>query len=233
MAAPRLHALLPAAGRGLRFGGEAPKQYADLLGRPVLAHSIEAVARHPAVAGVTVALAPDDAFFERRLRPEFPSVRTVAGGDSRARSVLNGLEAILRDDPACDWVLVHDAARPCLSAADLARLVEQGLDAPDGAILAVPVRDTLKRADRSGRIERTVDRSVLWAAQTPQMFRIRELADGLAAALAAGESPTDEAAVLERAGRRPLLVEGCATNLKITGPGDLALAAFILGGRAP
>jgi 2-C-methyl-D-erythritol 4-phosphate cytidylyltransferase len=230
--APRLHALLPAAGRGLRFGGEAPKQYADLLGRPVIAHSIEAVGAHPDVRGVTVALAPDDTIFEQRLRGDFPGVRTVSGGDSRARSVLNGLEAIRRADPACDWVLVHDAARPCLARDDLERLVAQGLASPDGAILAVPVRDTLKRADAERRIERTVDRSVLWAAQTPQMFRLEELIELLTAALAAGHSPTDEAAVMERAGRRPLLVEGCATNLKITGPGDLALAEFVLRQRA-
>ena len=228
---PRVHALIPAAGRSQRFGGEVPKQYAPLFGRPVLAHSIEALRRHSAVLGVTVVVAPDDSLFEDRLRPMFPDVGTVPGGDSRARSVLNGLESIARTDPACRWVLVHDAARPCLARDDLERLIEQGLDAPDGAILAVPVRDTLKQADREGRIERTVDRSVLWAAQTPQMFRRDDLAEVLAAALAAGEEPTDEAGAMEQAGRHPLLVEGCSTNLKITGPGDLALAEFILRGR--
>jgi len=145
--------------------------------------------------------------------------------------VLNGLEAIARTDPACEWVLVHDAARPCLGRDELERLVGEGIDSADGAILAVPVRDTLKQADRDRRIERTVDRSVLWAAQTPQLFRLHDLAARLADALAAGEEPTDEAGAMERAGRHPLLIEGCATNLKITGPGDLALAEFILRRR--
>jgi 2-C-methyl-D-erythritol 4-phosphate cytidylyltransferase len=228
---PRVHALIPAAGRSQRFGGEVPKQYAPLLGRPVLAHSIEAVRRHSAVRGVTVVVAPDDSLFDDRLRPAFPDVETAPGGDSRARSVLNGLESIARTDPACQWVLVHDAARPCLTRDDLERLIERGAGEPDGAILAVPVRDTLKQADGEGRIERTVDRSLLWAAQTPQMFRRDDLAEVLAAALAAGEEPTDEAGAMERAGRHPLLVEGCSTNLKITGPGDLALAEFILRRR--
>ena len=228
---PRLHALIPAAGRSQRFGGAVPKQYAMLLGRPVLAHSIEALRRHPAVRGVTVVLAPDDPVFEERLRPGFPDVGTAPGGDSRARSVLNGLESIARSDPACQWVLVHDAARPCLGPDELARLIEQGVGADDGAILAVPVRDTLKQADAAGRIERTVDRSRLWAAQTPQMFRLDDLVARLADALAAGEEPTDEAGAMERSGRHPLLVEGCSTNIKITGPGDLALAEFILRRR--
>jgi len=228
---PCLYALIPAAGRSLRFGGELPKQYASLLGRPVLAHSIAALRRHSAVRGVTVVLSADDTLFEERVRPEFPDVGTAIGGDSRARSVLNGLEAIARTDPDCEWVLVHDAARPCLTRDDLDRLVGLGMDAADGAILAVPVRDTLKQADANRCIARTVDRSVLWAAQTPQMFRLNELAEGLAAALAAGEEPTDEAGAMERAGRHPLLVEGCSTNLKITGPGDLALAEFILQRR--
>ena len=228
---PQLHALIPAAGRSLRFGGEAPKQYARLLGRPVIAHSIDALRRHVAVRGVTVVLAPDDRLFEEQVRPAFADVGTATGGDSRARSVLNGLEAIARTDPACEWVLVHDAARPCLGRDELERLVGEGIDSADGAILAVPVRDTLKQADRDRRIERTVDRSVLWAAQTPQLFRLHDLAARLADALAAGEEPTDEAGAMERAGRHPLLIEGCATNLKITGPGDLALAEFILRRR--
>jgi 2-C-methyl-D-erythritol 4-phosphate cytidylyltransferase len=223
-----IHALIPAAGHSVRFGGTTLKQYAHLLGSPVIAHSIDAVSRHPAVGAVTVALAPDDGIFDELVRPHYAAVRTVTGGDSRARSVMNGLAAILDHDPACEWVLVHDAARPCLRAATLGRLVEAGLRSAQGAILAVPVHDTLKRADDAGRIESTVDRSRYWAAQTPQMFRIRELAVHLAAALAAGESPTDDAAAMERAGAHPLLVMGDRSNIKITGPEDLALAQFIL-----
>jgi 2-C-methyl-D-erythritol 4-phosphate cytidylyltransferase len=223
-----IHALIPAAGLSVRFGGTTLKQYAHLLGSPVIAHSIEAVSRHPAVGALTVALAPDDGIFDELVRPHYPAVRTVTGGDSRARSVMSGLESILEHDAACEWVLVHDAARPCLRADTLRRLLDAGLTSAEGAILAVPVHDTLKRADAVGHIETTVDRSRFWAAQTPQLFRVRELATALGAALAAGESPTDEAAAMERAGAHPLLVEGDRSNIKITGPEDLALAQFIL-----
>jgi 2-C-methyl-D-erythritol 4-phosphate cytidylyltransferase len=228
MSAPPVQALIPAAGRSVRFGGTTLKQYAHLMGRPVIAHSIEAVSRHQSVGSVTVALAPDDGIYDELVRPAFPGVHIVTGGDSRAQTVLNGLTAILERDPACEWVLVHDAARPCLPVDALRRLLAAGLASTDGAILAVPVSDTLKRADAAGCIESTVDRESCWAAQTPQLFRARELALHLADALAAGESPTDEAAAMERAGRHPLLVAGARSNIKITGPEDLALAEFIL-----
>ncbi len=224
----RVHALIPAAGRSVRFGGTTLKQYAHLLGQAVIAHSIQAVRRHPAVAAVTVALAPDDGIYDELVRPAYPAVRTVAGGDSRARTVMNGLASILEQDPDSEWVLVHDAARPCLPMDALRRLLAKGLDSPTGAILAVPVSDTLKLADEEGRIQSTVPRERFWAAQTPQLFRTRELAANLEAALAAGELPTDEAAAMERAGVRPLLVEGSADNIKITGPADLMLAEFVL-----
>jgi len=212
----------------VRFGGTTLKQYAHLMGEPVIVHSIEAVMRHPAVVGVTVALAPDDGIYDDLVRPSYPAVHIAAGGDSRARTVLNGLSSILQRDPECEWVLVHDAARPCLSTAALQRLFERGLDSDCGAILAVPVSDTLKLADAEGRVKSTVDRTRLWAAQTPQLFRSRALQANLQAALAAGESPTDEASAMERAGVQPLLVEGPRSNIKITGPEDLALAEFIL-----
>lgn len=224
----RVHALIPAAGRSVRFGGVTLKQYAHLSGSPVLSHSIEAVQRHAAVQAVTVALAPDDGIFEQLIRPDWPAVNTVTGGDSRARTVMNGLDFIRAVDPSSEWVLVHDAARPCLSRKDLASLLEQGMASEHGAILAVPVSDTLKRAGGSRQIEKTVDRSSLWAAQTPQLFRIAGLAANLQAALDAGESPTDEASAMEFAGAHPLLVEGSPTNIKITGSDDLALAEFIL-----
>lgn len=226
--AARVHALIPAAGRSVRFGGTTLKQYTHLMGSPVISHSIDAVCRHEAVGAVTVALAADDGIFAELIRPNWPRVNTVTGGDSRARTVMNGLDFILRVDPASEWVLVHDAARPCLSRRDLARLLEQGMASDSGAILAVPVSDTLKRAGPGHRIQETVDRSSLWAAQTPQLFRVAELAASLRAALNAGESPTDEAAAMEFSGARPLLVEGSSTNIKITGSDDLALAEFIL-----
>jgi len=223
-----VHALIPAAGRSVRFGGTTLKQYAHLLGQPVIAHSIEAVRRHEAVGGVTVALAPDDGIYDELVRPRYPGVQTVTGGESRAQSVMNGLDSILQQDPQCEWVLVHDAARPCLPMAALRELLTAGLASPHGAILAMPITDTLKRADEADCIEATVERARLWAAQTPQLFRCRELAATLREALAAGQPPTDEAAAIERTGVRPLLVRGPRTNIKITGPEDLALAEFIL-----
>ena len=226
-----IHALIPAAGRSVRFGGTTLKQYAHLNGTPVIAHSIAAVSAHPAVDSVTVALAPDDGIFDELVRPDFSAVHTVVGGDSRAHTVLNGLQAILARESACDWVLVHDAARPCLSREALERLVEAGLASEHGAILAMPVSDTLKWAGEDGRIDRTIDRSSCWAAQTPQMFRAPVLERLLRDALDSGEEPTDEAAAMERAGLRPLLVEGETANIKITGSGDLALAGFILEQR--
>jgi 2-C-methyl-D-erythritol 4-phosphate cytidylyltransferase len=223
-----LHALIPAAGHSVRFGGTTLKQYAHVLSMPVIAHTIEAITRHSAVRSVTVALAPDDGIFGELIRPRYPAVNTVTGGESRAQSVMNGLEFIRERYPDCDWVLVHDAARPCLSAAALRRLLDEGLNSETGAILAMPVSDTLKIADAHGRIESTVDRERYWAAQTPQLFPLEPLATNLAAALAAGETPTDEAAAMERAGVRPLLVAGATTNIKITGAEDLDLAQFIL-----
>jgi 2-C-methyl-D-erythritol 4-phosphate cytidylyltransferase len=228
MNGPAVHALIPAAGHSVRFGGTTLKQYAHLLGLPVIHHSIEAVSKHEAVVSVTVALATDDGIFEELVHPAFPGVETLEGGDSRARTVMNGLADILSRHPDAEWVLVHDAARPCLSFSDLSRLLQQGLQCPDGAILAIPVNDTLKLSDEAGRIGETIDRSRYWAAQTPQLFPIRELAANLEAALAAGLAPTDEAASMEWAGKHPLLVQGSSTNIKITGPEDLDLAAFIL-----
>jgi 2-C-methyl-D-erythritol 4-phosphate cytidylyltransferase len=224
----RVHALIPAAGCSVRFGGTTLKQYAHLLGMPVMAHSIAAVERHDAVESVSVALASDDGIFEQLIRPNYPSVQTVTGGNSRAQTVMNGLRFIKEQHPDCEWVLVHDAARPCLSSADLNRLLDEGLQSDTGAILAVPVHDTLKLADETGCIEQTVDRSGYWAAQTPQLFRIGELVMNLEAALSAGLEPTDEASAMELTGARPLLVEGSTSNIKITGTEDLALAEFIL-----
>lgn len=228
MSGQRVHALIPAAGRSVRFGGTTLKQYAHLLGLPVIAHSIAAVMQNRAVCSLTVALACDDGIFDDLVRPSHPMARTVEGGDSRAQTVVNGLRAIIEHNPESDWVLVHDAARPCLTSADLQSLLDQGLTSPAGAILATPVVDTLKIANTEGRIEQTVDRSRYWAAQTPQLFRVGELLVNLESALSSGLAPTDEASAMELAGVRPLLVRGSTMNMKITGSEDLAMAEFIL-----
>lgn len=223
-----VHALIPAAGQSVRFGGTTLKQYASLLGKPVIAHSIEAVRRHPYVTAVTVALAPDDGIYQELVQPDYPEVNSVHGGDSRAQTVLNGLHYIRSRDDKCRWVLVHDAARPCLSFESLDALMRQGQESEDGAILAIPVTDTLKFQSSADRIENTVDRSGLWAAQTPQLFPLHSLLRNLQAAIDFGQPPTDEAEAMERAGVCPRLVKGSTRNIKITGPDDLLLAEFIL-----
>ena len=225
---PRVHALIPAAGQSVRFGGTTLKQYAHLLGRPVIAHSMEALLGHPAVRALTVALAPDDGIYNDLVRPLYPDVKTVTGGDHRAVTVLNGLKFIRAQDPDCEWVLVHDAARPCLAREHLDRLLQEGLASESGAILAVPVSDTLKQSTANGVSAGTVDRTAVWAAQTPQLFPLETLLQNLRSAITFGRPPTDEAEAMERAGIRPLLVPGSSSNIKITGPDDLALAESIL-----
>jgi len=224
----RIHALLPAAGQSLRFGGTIIKQYASLLGKPVMAHSIAAVQQHPHVVAVTVAISADDGLYDELVRSDFPEIRTVTGGDCRARTVLNGLHWIAGHDPACDWVLVHDAARPCLAVDALERLIARAESSGQGAILALPVSDTLKQSDQQGQIVATVNRESLWAAQTPQLFPLHDLLDSLTAALQFGQPPTDEAQAMERSGHPVSLVKGSADNIKITRPEDLAIAEAIL-----
>jgi len=227
----RVHALIPAAGQSVRFGGTTLKQYAHLLGKPVIAHSIESLSWHPSVTAVTVALAPDDGIYGELIRPHYPAVNTVQGGASRAQTVLNGLLFIRQLDPECEWVLVHDAARPCLDRENLESLLKAAAESADGALLAVPVTDTLKQAGEAQTVEQTVSRSGLWAAQTPQMFRLDLLLRNLQAVMNFGSPPTDEAEAMERAGLHPLLVTGSLHNIKITGPDDLVLAEFILQQR--
>jgi len=228
----RIHALIPAAGQSVRFGGTTLKQYAHLLGRPVIAHSMEALLAHPAVRALTVALAPDDGIYDELLRSQYPEVETVMGGDCRAQTVLNGLKFIRARDPGCEWVLVHDAARPCLSRSSLDKLLHEGLASESGAILAAPVSDTLKQSTADGFCAGTIDRSMIWAAQTPQLFPLDALLQNLSSALTFGRTPTDEAEAMERAGILPRLVRGSSGNIKITGPEDLALAEDILRRRA-
>ena len=224
-------AVVPAAGRGTRFGGEVPKQYLQVGGRPLLAYTLDALLAHPAVAGVVVALAADDPWWPGWSDLAGKPVLTCTGGASRAASVLAAMAALPESVRADDFVLVHDAARPNLAPADLDRLLEQGRADPVGAILAAPVRDTLKRAGDDGGIDRTEPRERLWRALTPQLFRRLQLSRALQAAADAGVEVTDEAMALERQGARPLLVEGREDNLKVTTPADLARFEFELSRR--
>lgn len=234
MTTPRYWAMVPAAGAGKRMGSAVPKQYLSLAGRPVIAHTLASLLDHPRIDGVAVAIGAGDEWWPTvaaELNAAKP-LRVVTGGAERCHSVLNGLEALSEPAQPEDWVLVHDAARPCLTGGDLDRLIDTLADDPVGGLLAVPVRDTLKQADDAGRVAATVDRSRLWHALTPQMFRLRMLHEALRAALARGLLVTDEAAAMEVAGFAPRLVEGRADNLKITRPEDLALAEFYLTRRA-
>ena len=224
-------AVVPAAGRGSRFGGEVPKQYLEVAGRPMLAHTLEALLAHPAVAGAVLALADGDSWWPGWTESGGKPLLACTGGDSRAASVLAALAALPESVRADDFVLVHDAARPNLALADLDRLLERGRADPVGAILAAPVRDTLKRAGDDGGIDATEPRDRLWRALTPQLFRRLQLTRALQAAAEAGIEVTDEAMALERQGLRPLLVEGREDNFKVTTPADLARFEFELSRR--
>jgi 2-C-methyl-D-erythritol 4-phosphate cytidylyltransferase len=223
----RLWAVVPAAGKGSRMGADRPKQYLELAGRTVLEHTLRRLLAEPRIAGIVVPFAPDDTEGPRIVAGLGARVVPTLGGAERCHSVLNGLDA-LPDAADDDWALVHDAARPCLRPGDLAKLIEQLSTNPCGGILAVPVRDTLKRCAPDGAIEHTVDRNQLWHALTPQMFRLSVLRDALRAALAAQRLVTDEAQAVELAGFVPRVVEGHADNIKITRPEDLPLADYYL-----
>lgn len=229
----QVHVLIAAAGHGTRYGGAVLKQYLPVCGKAVLAHSIRAFQFHPLISGITVILAEDDQWFASAVGPLTAAVETVTGGDTRAQSVRNGLQFVADKYPATGWVLIHDAARPCLSPDSLDRLLQQGLQCADGAILAMPVGDTLKSADEKGDIVATVERRGLWAAQTPQLFRLSVLAEAIDAAQRHGCELTDEASAMEHAGARPKLVMGSAANIKITHPSDLAIAEAWLSRAKP
>lgn len=233
----RIWAVVPAAGSGSRFSSTLPKQFSELLGRPLLDWSVQALLRCERVHACVLALAEEesravtagDAALEIYAHPR---VMVCAGGASRAESVAAGLQAIDGNDD--DWVLVHDAARPCLPLRDLENLIDRCLVRGIGGVLAQPVAETLKRAatsslpgeDAAVLVDATVDRDNMWRAQTPQMFPLRLLRESLAKALRANSVVTDEASAMELAGYPVQLVEGSAANLKVTYPEDLALAKF-------
>ena len=222
-------AIVPAAGSGARFGSPTPKQYELLAGRPLIHYSLAVLCACPLIERVWVVLAPDDtgwrSFDWTPLGPKLESV--FSGGATRSASVANGLRAAATAVCDEDWLLVHDAARPCLSLPMLAHLCAELADDPVGGLLAVPLADTLKRADDEQRVARTEARDGLWQAQTPQMFRYGLLRR----ALAEHPAGTDEASAIEALGLRPRLVRGDASNLKVTYAADLRLAEMILRAR--
>lgn len=221
-------ALVPAAGVGVRMGSERPKQYLDLCGRPLIEHSLAPLLEHPGLRGLVVSLASSDGWWASTGLGRHPLVAVTNGGAERCQSVLNGLDWLHQRAGPDAWVLVHDAARPCLRRADLDRLLETLAAHPVGGLLGVPVRDTIKQVDPDRTVLTTLVRDGLWQAYTPQMFRLGLLRQALGAALARGILVTDEAQAMELAGFRPQFVEGRADNLKVTRPEDLPLAAFYL-----
>jgi len=220
-------AVVPAAGIGSRMQSSCPKQYLSIGSKTLLEHSIAALIDHPAITSVIVALHPEDERFQQLPIAQDPRVSTVIGGLSRAESVLAGLAVI--DARTTSWVLVHDAARPCLAVQDLERLLALTGHSSVGGLLATPVKDTMKRANPDEQsVQHSVERANLWHALTPQLFPLSLLKQCLQLALEQGKEITDEASALELAGYQPLLVEGRSDNLKVTRPEDLALATFYL-----
>ncbi len=211
------------------MGAERPKQYLELCGRMIIEHTLERLCGHPKVAGVTVAVAQDDPWWDSVRFPGVTAPRRCQGGEERYQSVLNALGSLSEHGAeADDWVLVHDAVRPCVRREDVDRLILEGGAHPVGGVLGVPVRDTMKRVDPENNVEETVSRDGLWHALTPQMFRLSALTKALEQAQKDGVNVTDEAQAMERTGALPRMVKGHPDNLKITTSADLALAELYL-----
>lgn len=224
-----IRVIIPAAGVGRRMGTDTPKQYLLLNEKTVIEHTLDVLNTHDAISEIVVAVSKEDEYWSGLNIDLSKPLHIVSGGKERCDSVLNGLKFLENKAGANDWVLVHDAARPCLRNEDLTLLLEELQEHEVGGILAVPVRDTMKRSiENTNIIKETVDRENLWHALTPQMFRFGLLKNALESALNNNEVITDEASAVELAGYQPILVEGHADNLKITRPEDLALAAFFL-----
>jgi 2-C-methyl-D-erythritol 4-phosphate cytidylyltransferase len=228
----RYYLVIPAAGSGRRFAAAVPKQYAALGSSTVIEHALAPFEADADCVGICVAVANDDPLWPQIAARRSRLVQAANGGEQRAHSVRNALRMLaaqVRDD---DWVMVHDAARPCFTAADLATLKRELAAHPVGGLLAMPLADTLKRglepASQVTHVDETLERAGLWRAATPQVFRFGVLLRALEQALSAGRIPTDEAQAVEWSGQRPRLVAGRADNIKVTTGDDLALAAAIL-----
>lgn len=224
---PVYWAVVPAAGIGARMGAHCPKQYLSLSGKTVLEHTLARLLSVSEIAKVYLSLSAADNYWSELTYAQHPGIIRTQGGQERADSVLNSLNELSSVAQDHDWVLVHDAARPCIRKQEILKLIEKIGDHPIGGILGVPVSDTLK--DISGNaICKTVDRSTLWQAQTPQMFRLGLLRDCLQRAQAEKKVITDEASALESYGYCPIIVEGRSDNIKITRPEDLKIAAMLM-----
>ena len=230
MTPPKLWLIVPAAGIGQRMRAECPKQYLRINNRFILDITLSRMLNSGLFAGCMVPLNATDSWWPESDASKDDRIQTCSGGAERADSVLSALHALKEQVAADDWVLVHDAARPCVHPADLAKLVSTLADHPVGGLLAAPVADTLKKAAAGDvpEVVETVDRSQLWRALTPQMFRYSMLVSALERALKDKQPVTDESSAMEFSGNMPVLVEGRPDNIKITVPADLDLAGFIL-----
>lgn len=221
-------AVVPAAGVGKRMHADRPKQYLKIDGRPIIEYAISHLSAEPHIEGVVVAISEEDEYWPELELCLTKPMWVAPGGVERCHSVLNALQELSTHASDEDWVLVHDAARPCVRTEDIARLISQLSDDAVGGLLAVPVRDTMKRAGSNQRVISTESREGLWHALTPQMFRFGKLRHALEQAIEDEALVTDEASAMELAGYEPVLVEGHADNIKVTRPEDLALATFYL-----
>jgi len=233
----RYWVVIPAAGSGSRMQVDIPKQYLSLGESTIIEQTLTRLAQHPAIAGIVLAIAADDERWHESYQAALSSrtgvaIKTVIGGTERYESVLNALDALLSGQlyPAAahDWVLVHDAARPCVTVTDIGYLIDTIGDDPVGGLLGIPVADTMKRVDEQGWVEQTICREGVWRALTPQMFRLGLLRQALIDAAAVGQHVTDDASAMELAGFRPRMVLGSEQNIKVTRPQDLVLAALYL-----
>ncbi|WP_369742301.1 2-C-methyl-D-erythritol 4-phosphate cytidylyltransferase [Pseudidiomarina sp. PP-1MA] len=223
---PSIAAIVPAAGRGQRMASKIPKQYLQLAGKTVLEHSLHALTQDSRISKIYLALSAEDTFFSA-LQLQLPiPVIPVVGGASRAASVLAGVEQARLDGVA--YVVVHDAARPCLQADELSKVIDVALIHPQGALLALPVADTMKRSDAHNAVRHSVKREHLWHALTPQVFALQPLLNALVSLGVDHPELTDEASAIELSGGKPQLVAGRRTNIKVTQPGDEQLADMYL-----
>ena len=223
----RIWAVIPAAGVGKRFSSDIPKQYLPLSGTPVLLHSINKLLKFDGFEEILVALNPADTFWQK-LNFTHPKVKTIHGGFERCNSVNSALEDLSDRAGNADWVLVHDAVRPCISDSDLKKITDIVHDEDVGGLLACPILDTIKEVDENLDVQKTIPREKLWSAMTPQIFRYELLKQALEAALVAGRSVTDEASAIESIGLTPRIVQGDKTNIKVTHSTDMVLAESII-----
>ena len=223
---------MPAAGQGRRVGGAVPKQYLEIAGMPVLVHSLNRLAAVQQIDAIFVGISETDRHWHKLPLPPGMQVACYTGGQSRAETVWLGLQALQKCASADDWVLVHDAARPCVQVKDIDALISAVVPSLEGGLLAVPVTDTIKVATQDSTAKQTMDRRMLWRAQTPQLFRFSVLYTALQAVVHDLESISDESAAVEKLGLKPLIVQSDERNIKITNSKDLQLAEFFLGKKS-